>query len=143
LLSLGCPPCEAVRHILLCRGLEGGTGESSEGLEGIWWFRLVVFVLGSLLQVVKIYSMTGIPWTQAWASIYLIAFPIVEIVTQLAGIDLTEGQLDFTDPILRVEHTFMLLDAILSWLGCVVQVVIWAGVCAVPIPTTILYTHKR
>ena len=47
--------------------------------------RLVLFVLSTLLGIVKIYGMQGVPWTKAWASMFLSSFLILEIVGLLAG----------------------------------------------------------
>jgi hypothetical protein len=108
--------------------------------EDIWWFRLVTLVLGALPQVIKLYGMEGIPWTQAWASIYLLAFLIIEILTQVGGTEWTQSQLDFTDPVLCSERFAESLHGILAFVGCAVQVVIWGLVCAMAIPTDMLYT---
>jgi len=130
----------AARHVLVRRGLEGGSSESSGVLENIWWFRLATFVLGALPQVIKLYGMAGIPWTQAWASMYLVAFLLIEILTQLGGTGWTQGQLEFTDQILRIEKNFDTLEVTLGHVGFAVQAVIWGLICATLIPTDMLYT---
>ena len=42
-------------------------------------FRVAVFALGALPQIVKILSMRGIPWTTALASMFLISFLVLEV----------------------------------------------------------------
>jgi len=140
LLILGCSPREAACHVFVHRGLEGGASESSKGLERIWWFRLLAFVLSALPQVIKLYGMTGILWTQSWASMYLVTFLVFEIITQLAGIDWTESQLNFNDQVLHASYKFEMLKVILMFVSCTAQIAIWAIICALFIPTDVLYT---
>ena len=43
-------------------------------------FRLCVFVLGALPQSIKLYAMTGLPWTKVWGSTFLGSFVLVELL---------------------------------------------------------------
>lgn len=47
-------------------------------------FRLVLFGLGALPQIIKIYSCRGIPWTQVWCTAYLAAFLVDESLVATA-----------------------------------------------------------
>ena len=49
--------------------------------------RLVLFILSTLLGIVKLYGMQGVPWTKAWASMFWSSFLVLEIVGFLAGKD--------------------------------------------------------
>ena len=47
--------------------------------------RLMLFVLSTLLGLIKIFGMQGIPWTKAWASMFWSSFLILELLNLLAG----------------------------------------------------------
>jgi hypothetical protein len=49
--------------------------------------RMLSFVLGTLSQAVKLFGMSGIPWTKAWGAMYLVDFLIIELLAYLAGPD--------------------------------------------------------
>lgn len=49
-------------------------------------FRLFVFVV-ALLQAVKVFGSTGIPWTQLWAATYLGSFVVVQLLDLASGIN--------------------------------------------------------
>ncbi|KAF2811081.1 uncharacterized protein BDZ99DRAFT_462356 [Mytilinidion resinicola] len=44
------------------------------------------FIVGTLPQFIKQHALTGVPWTQAWAWMYLINFSLVEILFFLDNI---------------------------------------------------------
>ncbi|KAL8859727.1 MAG: hypothetical protein Q9178_003842 [Gyalolechia marmorata] len=46
-------------------------------------FRLILFTFGVLPQMVKLYSCTGIPTSQIWASLYLVSWAILELLVVL------------------------------------------------------------
>jgi hypothetical protein len=46
--------------------------------------RLIAFILGTLSQSVKLFSCKGIPWTQAWAYLYVGSFVAMEVATLVA-----------------------------------------------------------
>lgn len=52
-------------------------------------FRILLFVLGAVPQLVKVYATRGIPWTQAWCMAFLASFAVDEaflLVARLQGI---------------------------------------------------------
>lgn len=48
-------------------------------------FRLLIFVLGALPQVVELYAMSGTPMTQLWGSISLSSFIVLELMVRSLG----------------------------------------------------------
>jgi hypothetical protein len=44
----------------------------------------IVFILGVLPQTIKLFGMSGIPWTQAWGGIYLSSFLVIAGIGALA-----------------------------------------------------------
>lgn len=69
------PPKRVVRVIVADRL----SGASQRGVaEGSWWLRPAVFALGALPQYIKVFAISGIPWTQAWAAMYLFSFITLE-----------------------------------------------------------------
>jgi len=61
--------------------------EGLQALEDLTFVRWLFFVLGSLPQVIKLFSCNGIPWTKAWAAMYLISFTVIEGLVLVSGFD--------------------------------------------------------
>ena len=55
-------------------------------LEKIPFLRWLVFVLGVLPQVIKLWACSGLPWTEVWGCCYIVSFFIVEGTNILAKI---------------------------------------------------------
>ena len=57
-------------------------------------FRTCVFCFGVIPQVIKLYSMSGVPWTQVWGSLFLGSFlmtePIINLLRRYSSADTTE-----------------------------------------------------
>ena len=53
-------------------------------LQQSWVLRVAIFVLGALPQILKLYGMSGVPWTTAWGSLHIGSFVILEplVITQ-------------------------------------------------------------
>lgn len=60
------------------------SGRHGPGGGGPRWLRPVVFGLGALPQLIKLFAIRGIPVVQAWAACYLFAFVVVEALLQAA-----------------------------------------------------------
>lgn len=76
-------PCLAIRHVSRVRIRSTGEAEATrnqlQNLQENNVFRIILFVFGVVPQVVKLYACSGIPGTQALASLYLISWTILEI----------------------------------------------------------------
>ncbi|KAJ6437414.1 C6 transcription factor [Purpureocillium lavendulum] len=46
--------------------------------------RLAVFVIGTLLQSIKLFACEGIPWTQAWGYMFVVSFVVLETMLLLS-----------------------------------------------------------
>lgn len=57
-------------------------------------FRTCAFSFGVIPQVIKVYSMSGIPWTQMWGSLFLGSFLVAEAIAAL----LKRYSLDTSEP---------------------------------------------
>ncbi|KAF2680492.1 hypothetical protein K458DRAFT_91953 [Lentithecium fluviatile CBS 122367] len=53
-------------------------------LEASPTLRLIAFILGTFSQSMKLFSCKGIPWTQAWAYLYVGSFVAMEVATLVA-----------------------------------------------------------
>lgn len=88
LIHAGFRPREAARAVLLARGIENGvcehTGQGLQSLEKTGLVRVLLFCLGTLPQVDKLMALSGVPWTKAWAGMYLGSFVTVEILLFMA-----------------------------------------------------------
>lgn len=84
----GANPRDAAYAILKARYHDedtgSGSGEGLQSVEKLGFIRALLFLLGTLPQVVKVMAMRGIPWTQVWAALYLGSFVITEAVLLLA-----------------------------------------------------------
>ncbi|KAL5317714.1 hypothetical protein ACEPPN_014812 [Leptodophora sp. 'Broadleaf-Isolate-01'] len=49
-------------------------------------FRIMLFLFGALPQLIKLFSMTGLPWTQVAGGAYIASFSIIELLNLLAWI---------------------------------------------------------
>ncbi|KAG4434292.1 hypothetical protein IFR05_010236 [Cadophora sp. M221] len=47
-------------------------------------FRIMLFLFGALPQLIKLFSMTGLPWTQVAGGAYIASFAIIELLNLLA-----------------------------------------------------------
>ena len=47
-------------------------------------FRIAVFFLGALPQVIKLFAIRGIPWTQALGGMYLVSFLVTECIVVIS-----------------------------------------------------------
>ena len=54
-----------------------------QSLEKLTVLRWVFFIIGTAPSAVKILAMSGLPWTKAWAMMYLISFLVVEVIVLL------------------------------------------------------------
>lgn len=45
--------------------------------------RWIFFILGSLGPSIKVFTMTGVPWTQAWSTMFLVSFIVFELLLYL------------------------------------------------------------
>ncbi|KAL9039641.1 MAG: hypothetical protein Q9214_004793 [Letrouitia sp. 1 TL-2023] len=50
-------------------------------------FRVALFVLGALPQLLKLYGLSGVTWPKVWASVFLSSFVTTEIIILLIGRD--------------------------------------------------------
>lgn len=73
-LTYRLPARPALRVLVATRG-HHGPGAAGHAA---WWFRPVAFALGALPQYVKLFAISGVPMTQAWASMYLVSFVLLE-----------------------------------------------------------------
>jgi hypothetical protein len=51
------------------------------------FFRIAMFVIGALPQIVKLYAMQGLPWVQLAGAAYLASFVAIELLTFLSRFD--------------------------------------------------------
>jgi hypothetical protein len=65
------------------REIEG----SFSNLQKNTFFRIAIFVVGALPQIVKLYAMQGLLWTQLASAAYLASFVAIELLTFLASFD--------------------------------------------------------
>lgn len=88
LICSGFGPRKAAHVVLMERGIESGVCESSgEGLQSVektGAVRALLFCLGTLPQIVKLMALSGIPWTKAWAGMYLGSLLIIELLALVA-----------------------------------------------------------
>jgi hypothetical protein len=49
------------------------------------WPRTIFFVLGALPAVIKLASLSGVPWTKTWGMMFLASFLVTELIALLAG----------------------------------------------------------
>lgn len=81
-------------------------------------FRLCLFFLGALLQLIRLYRLHDVFWTKVWATMYLTSFATIELVGLLLGQDLT-----LTAETTTKESTPGWLSSIGSWAVCTNTVV--------------------
>jgi hypothetical protein len=53
-------------------------------VEALQWVRLLMFIVGTLSQSVKLFACRGISWTQAWGYLYVTSYAIFAILEFLA-----------------------------------------------------------
>jgi hypothetical protein len=90
------------------------------------WFqlvRLLVFMLGTLPSVIKLFAMKGIPWTQLAASAYLTNFILLEVVSALAAKIPTIEKQNITQAQANIQSS--IAKEVLEWIRY--QVFAWAG----------------
>lgn len=77
-------PRHAIRHVSMARYQDFNDASSTrtqlQSLQENDIFRAILFVFGVLPQTLKVYACTGIPGTQALASLYLIPWIILELL---------------------------------------------------------------
>ena len=59
-------------------------GESKPGYLSAAWPRWLFFILGGLPPAIKLASLSGVPWTQAWGYFFVSSFVVIEIFTFVA-----------------------------------------------------------
>ncbi len=59
--------------------------ETLHSLETMTWLRWLWFILGTLPPAIKLMSMTGVPWEQAWGMMFLTSWIINESLTIYAA----------------------------------------------------------
>jgi hypothetical protein len=82
----GESPCNAAHLILQGRFVDSESGGNEQ--ENIEWtkpLRIILFAVGMLPAVIKLYTLGGIPWTKTLGSFYLASFLLVELLLLLAG----------------------------------------------------------
>jgi hypothetical protein len=84
LVFLGCAPRTAARHVWWARFAED-SDRAGSGCDTQWFWSMVAFLLGALPQLVKLYAMHGIPFTQALTTLYFAPFVIFETFRLIAG----------------------------------------------------------
>ena len=72
-------PRDAMRTAVAGRFQHADEQNSAAQLQRNVVFRVALFALGALPQIVKILSMRGIPWTTALASMFLVSFLVLEV----------------------------------------------------------------
>ena len=63
----------------------GQETESIQNLEKTIWLRWLWFIFGTIPPTVQLLSMTGIPWTQTWAVMFLTSWAINEAIIIFAS----------------------------------------------------------
>lgn len=78
---LGRSPRTTLQRIFQRRFRDVDVGDESylASLQKNAVFRLVLFNFGAVPQIVKLFAMRGIPWTQAFGAMYLASFLIMEV----------------------------------------------------------------
>jgi len=82
----GETPRNAAHRILQGRFVDSESGGNEQ--ENIEWskpVRIILFAVGMLPAVIKLYTLGGIPWTKTWCSFYLASFLLIELLLLLAG----------------------------------------------------------
>ncbi|KAF1997892.1 hypothetical protein P154DRAFT_622108, partial [Amniculicola lignicola CBS 123094] len=114
-------------------------------LEASLVLRLIVFVLGTLPQSVKLFSCTGIPWTQAWGYLYVRSFVVLEVTSLIArSVDDVEFQnsaprelLDYCTNPVRPRFVWTIRETPIAWARYSHAVfALWALFALIRPPTT-------
>ena len=81
----GVSPTRAARAIFTLRfqNLDISELDGLQALEQQAWLRFFAFVIGLLLQTIKIFACGGIPWTQSVAAAYVASYLLLEILNIL------------------------------------------------------------
>jgi hypothetical protein len=86
------------------------------GVDRAWRLSIFGFIVGALPQIIKVYSMRGVPLTQVVVSIFTLSFVITEVLRLVAGIagahDLRPGPF-----VSRTKEILMCIQYLFS--GCV------------------------
>jgi hypothetical protein len=110
---------------------EDPESRAASGIDGMWRLNMVVFILGALPQIIKIFGMQGIPGTQTFAAVLLASFLLPE------ALRLSAGKAHAVEPlpiILRSKERFDKLQRIVIVIAVAVQVVLWAWVLSELLP---------
>jgi hypothetical protein len=88
-LLLGHPPRDAVARIARERFPNAADDDGDrEDRFGSWEKhnvkRWIVLGFGSITQIVKLYALRGIPWTQAWATMFFLSWIVTELLVIVA-----------------------------------------------------------
>jgi hypothetical protein len=74
------------QQVVLHNDEDDGTG-SVQSLEAMTWLRWLWFILGTLPPAIKLMSMSGVPWEQAWGMMFLASWIINESLIICAAIN--------------------------------------------------------
>jgi hypothetical protein len=133
ILVLGCSPGAAVRHAWHDR-FGNPESRAGSGIDLLWRFSMIAFVLGQMLQSVKIFACENIPLTQFLTAVYFIAFVVPEVFRALAG-EAPEAEYASTPAVTQVKVRFELLQARGFLWGMVLQACIWNWVFSAALPS--------
>ena len=134
-MAVGCSPTTAARHVWYDRFDEPDTRESS-GTDRMWRLNMVAFSLGTLPQIIKVFAMHGVPFTQALAAILLATFIVPEILRITAG---TAHAVELTPlPIIQeVKLQFNSVQNVAAMIAHVLQVTFWIWTISMALPSTL------
>ena len=95
----GDTPRNAAHRILQGRFVDGGEngGDDKGSIEWNKAIRVILFAVGMLPAVIKLYTLGGVPWTKTWGSMYLVSFLLMELLLLVAGKQEPEPALQVLD----------------------------------------------
>jgi len=139
---LGCSPRTAARHVWYDRFENNPEGRRDSGIDHLWRFNIIFFILGALPQSIKVFGMRGIPGTQTWTAFFLAAFLVPEFLRLFAG---TAHAEDLTPmPIIsRAKVHFTYLQDLTVLVSGILQYCIWVWVASYFVPTSLFYTINK
>lgn len=62
---------------------EGSLGKLQKNTTVRW----IIFLIGAVPQIIKLYAMSGVPITKMWSSMYLSSFVVIELMVRTVGDD--------------------------------------------------------
>ena len=132
--ALGASPGAAAKYAWHDR-FENPESRVGSGIDTWWRFSMIAFVMGQLLQSVKIFTCQNIQFTQFLTAVYLVAFVVPEVFRAFAG-EAPEFALANTLPVGQAKFLFAMIQRMELIVGVVLQVGGWIWVFAAVLPSS-------